>query len=65
MLHATEDQILALELRLQAHSVEFEAIREPDAPWNGSIMAIGLVPQPRTKALKKLFSGFKLAKEQS
>jgi hypothetical protein len=63
VLHATEEQLLALEIRLHAAGLDFSAIREPDAPFNGAITAIGLAPQPRTQALKRLMSGFKLAKE--
>lgn len=41
---AGEDELLALEQRLVAARVSHRAIREPDPPWCGALMAIGLVP---------------------
>lgn len=62
-LHATNEAELAcLEAKLIAIGIRFKAIREPDEPYNGQLMAIGIPPQPRTKKLKKLFQEFKLAK---
>lgn len=62
MLHAAGvDELLALEAKLIAAGVPFTAIREPDMPWNGQLMAIGLKPCVRTKTLRKLMSGLPLA----
>lgn len=41
----------------------FVAIREPDAPWNGQLVAIGIVPAPR-KALDKLLRRYPLLQEK-
>lgn len=65
VLHcASEQDLLALEQRLKDNGFSFAAIREPDEPWNGQLMAIGVTPQLRTKELKKLMQGFKLAKDK-
>lgn len=62
MLHvAGAEELLALEAKLRAAGVTFTSIREPDMPWDGQIMAIGLKPCIRTKALRKLMSGLPLA----
>lgn len=62
MLHAAgEAELLALEAKLIAAGIPFTAIREPDMPWNGQLMAIGLKPCVRTNSLRKLMSGFPLA----
>jgi hypothetical protein len=42
-----EAALLRLEQELIAAGVAHRAIREPDAPYNGALMAIGIVPQPR------------------
>lgn len=42
-----EAALLALERRLREAGVHHVAIREPDAPHRGALMAIGLPPQPR------------------
>lgn len=42
-----EAALLQLEAELQAAGVPFHAVREPDPPWNGQLMAIGLPPQLR------------------
>lgn len=43
-----EAALRALAERLKASGVRCRTIHEPDAPWNGALMAIGLEP-----ALKK------------
>lgn len=63
VLHAQgELELLTLEAKLQQHGVAFKAIREPDEPYCGSLLAIGLVPCIRTKELRKLMSGLPLAR---
>lgn len=54
VLGATRRQLRALEKRLLAHGVPHVAIREPDPPWNGALMAIGLVPAPRADVAEHL-----------
>lgn len=58
-----QEQLEQLEQRLIAKGVPFRAIREPDAPWNGALMAIGVEPMPRAKVRKHL-SGFPLLKDK-
>jgi hypothetical protein len=51
-----EAALLAVEARLVAAGVPHRAIREPDAPWGGAIMAIGLVPGERAALRRHLSS---------
>lgn len=39
-----ERELADIERRLQQLGIEHRAIREPDPPWDGALMAIGLVP---------------------
>lgn len=55
-----ESELLALEVQLHAADLAHVAIREPDAPWSGSLMAIGLVPQPKTPHLRGVMSTLRL-----
>ena len=43
----TQRRLLNLEKKLKRHHVPHVAVREPDAPWNGQLMAIGLYPTHR------------------
>jgi len=50
-----EQQLEAVARRLAYERIEHVTIREPDPPWCGALMAIGLVPVPRqTKPLEAL-----------
>lgn len=63
VLHATDpEELLELKYWLIDAGIEFVCINEPDEPYCGDLMAIGIKPQPRTKKLKKLMQQFKLAK---
>lgn len=42
-----EAALLRLEDELRTAGINFRAIREPDAPYHGALMAIGIQPQPR------------------
>lgn len=42
-----ENKLLRLEKQLIENKVPHAAIREPMSPWNGQLMAIGLVPGDR------------------
>ncbi|WNM70121.1 peptidyl-tRNA hydrolase [Myxococcus phage Mx1] len=55
----SEEHLLLLEAKLVAAGIPYKAIREPDAPWNGALMAIGIEPMPRAK-LRPLLSGLPL-----
>jgi peptidyl-tRNA hydrolase len=43
----SESALRAWEKKLLRYRVQHVAIREPDAPWNGQLMAIGLWPVER------------------
>lgn len=42
-----EAELLQIEDRLRFYEVPYRAIREPDPPWCGQLMAIGVVPAAR------------------
>ena len=55
------NHLLAIEDQLINYNIKHHSIREPDHPWNGEIMAIGLYPtsdralvRPVTKRLSLL-----------
>jgi hypothetical protein len=48
-----EAQLLGLEAELRLAGIDFKAIREPDAPYLGALMAIGLAPAVRTPTLRR------------
>jgi peptidyl-tRNA hydrolase len=54
-----EQQLLDIEQKLIQKGVAHKAVREPDPPWNGQLMAIGVVPGRRGD-LKKHFKGLLL-----
>lgn len=56
-----ESSLLAVEAKLLKHGIEITSIREPDAPWCGQLMTIGIKPQTREK-LKKLLANLSLYK---
>lgn len=56
-----EAQLRVVEAKLQRAGIDHRAIREPDAPWCGALMAIGIVPvacrrivEPITRSLQLL-----------
>lgn len=50
----SEIQLLALERRLISQNIPHAAIREPDAPWDGQLMAIGIAPCDRSIVRKEV-----------
>lgn len=59
-----EKHLLRIEHQLSRHQIKHHSIREPDSPWNGELMAIGLYPtsdrgsvKPITKKLRLLLGG--------
>lgn len=54
-----EATLLAVEEKLLRHNIELASIREPDSPWCGQLMAIGIKPQSREK-IRKLLSNLPL-----
>jgi 7-keto-8-aminopelargonate synthetase-like enzyme len=62
-LHAKDEQeLLDLEKKLIEAKIDFKAIREPDMPWNGQLMTIGIKAQKRTSKIRKLLWNLKLAR---
>lgn len=56
-----EGHLALIEQKLVDAGIPHHAVREPDSPWNGALMAIGLAPtsdrdsvQPITKSLRLL-----------
>lgn len=49
----SEAALEKLERRLIKFGVPHHAIREPDSPWCGALMAIGVVPMAPNKNLRK------------
>ena len=58
---ADERALLCEESRLSAAGIAFKAIREPDAPYGGALMAIGLRPA-RKGVIRKHVSELPLLK---
>ena len=56
-----EPALAALAERLGKFGVAHVTIREPDAPWNGAMMSIGVVPA-RREDLKRHLSSLPLLK---
>lgn len=44
---SSEKSLLRIERKLRRVGASFHAVREPDAPWNGALMAIGINPTNR------------------
>lgn len=49
-LAASVDQLVALRQALIAADLRHVVVHEPDEPWGGALMAIGMVPMPRSRA---------------
>jgi len=49
-LAAPPDQLAAICAALVAAGLRHVAIHEPDPPWRGALMAVGMVPMPRARA---------------
>lgn len=56
----SEESLVELELRLISAGIPHRAIREPDAPYAGALMAIGIEPRRDRSALKPILKGYKL-----
>jgi peptidyl-tRNA hydrolase len=56
----SEEHLLHLEEKLRRLSIPHAAIREPDAPWDGALMAIGLAPVADRNQVKKVTSSLPL-----
>jgi hypothetical protein len=54
-----ESALAAVRDKLTRAGIAHVAIREPDSPWNGSLMAIGVAPG-RKEVLRKFLSSLPL-----
>lgn len=61
VLAASVAELLALAATLAHAAVPHVFVREPDAPWCGAPMAIGLVPMPRAR-LRRLLAHLPLVR---
>lgn len=60
-----EAQLLELDARLDAGNIAHRSVREPVAPWNGALMAIGFEPVKNRSVLRKYISSIPLLREGS
>ena len=51
-----EQTLLAIEEKLKHAQIKYNAIREPDPPYLGQLMAIGLEPTTDRTRMRKLLS---------
>lgn len=62
-LHVKDEcQLIEFGRRLTEAGFEPYIVFEPDAPWNGAAMAIGLSPQIRTSKLRQVLGNLPLVK---
>ena len=59
---ANESELLDLEARLKSLGVLFVSVREISPPYNNQLMAIGIVPQVRSKSLRKALARYALVR---
>lgn len=57
----SEAALVAVKEKLVRAGIAHVAIREPDAPWNGALMAVGVAPG-RKEVLRKFLSSLPLLK---
>lgn len=55
-----EDHLAAIEGQLRAAAIPHWAIREPDPPWSGALMAIGVEPVAERKTVRRVTGGLPL-----
>lgn len=55
-----EPGLLRVAARLTARGLAHVLVREPDPPWRGAAMAIGLVPVPDRRAVRRVLGGLPL-----
>lgn len=60
---SSEQELLDLEMKLVQAGIPHRAIREPDAPWCGQLMAIGIEPCKR-ELVQEYTRAFKLVRHQ-
>lgn len=52
----SERALALLEERLRQAGLDHVAIREPDPPWSGALMAIGLMPVRTTAQVRRVLA---------
>lgn len=52
----TEAELALLAERLELAAVAHVVIREPDPPWSGALMAIGIPPGAPTRAARRVLA---------
>lgn len=57
-----EADLLNIEQQLLSASINYRLIREPDPPFNGQAMAIGLIPTNDRKKIRQILSRHPLVK---
>jgi hypothetical protein len=57
-----EEKLLALESKLQFEGIDHVAFREPDAPWNGALMSVGILVDDR-RAVRRFLKPFRMIGE--
>lgn len=55
-----EAALLAVAAHLRRRGLSFVLIREPDEPWRGAAMAIGLAPVPDRREVRRVLGGLPL-----
>jgi hypothetical protein len=52
----SEAELALLAERLELASVRHVAVREPDPPWSGALMAIGIPPLAESRAARRVLA---------
>jgi hypothetical protein len=55
-----EAELALLAERLELASIAHVVIREPDPPWSGAVMAIGIAPIAQTRAARRVLAKLQL-----
>jgi len=55
-----ENHLIRIEKQLSGSKIKYHSVREPDSPWNGELMAIGLYPTSDRNTLKPVTKRLKL-----
>jgi hypothetical protein len=55
-----EAELALLAERLELASIPHVVIREPDPPWSGALMAIGIAPTVQTRVVRRVLARLQL-----
>ena len=53
---ANEAELALLAERLELAAIHHVAVREPDPPWSGALMAIGIPPFVESRAVRRVLA---------